>query len=130
MALVTITKHNADETAAGNAIVFLEFWTDWCPSSRAFHPVYMAAAQRHQDLVFGQVNLDEQRELGRKFGVTAIPTTVALKHNTVVAFNVGSMSDQQLSDLIRDVRTIGDGGGQRRTVRAGVIGGARPVRPQ
>ena len=92
MATVTITKENAQQTANGNDVVFLEFWASWCPSCRAFNPVYESAAERHRDLVFGTVNTEEQRELAGAFGVRLIPTVVAIKNNAVVGVNAGAMS--------------------------------------
>jgi thioredoxin len=132
MATVTITKENAERTVRGSDVVFLEFWASWCPSCRAFGPVYESAAERHHDLVFGTVNTEEQRELAGMFGIQAIPTVVAIKDNTVVGFNAGAMSDQEFADLIRDVREKAGSTGTapRGPVRSGVLGGARPVRPQ
>ena len=132
MATVTITKENAQQTANGNDVVFLEFWASWCPSCRAFNPVYESAAERHRDLVFGTVNTEEQRELAGAFGVRLIPTVVAIKNNAVVGVNAGAMSGQKLADMIRDMRakTGGNGAAARDAMRSGVLGGARPVRPQ
>lgn len=131
MATVTITKENAERTVRGTDIVFLEFWASWCPSCRAFAPVYESAAGRHHDLVFGTVNTEEQRELAGMFGIQAIPTVVAIRNNTVVGVHTGSLSDQEFADMIRDVRAArGDGAARRGPVRSGVLGGARPVRPQ
>ena len=60
MATLEITAENLDATVEDNDIVLVDFWASWCGPCRQFAPVFEAASERHDDVVFGSVNTEEQ----------------------------------------------------------------------
>lgn len=52
------------------------------------------------DIKVGKVNVDEQPELARQFGVMSIPTLVVMRDGKVVRQAVGAQPKRQILDML------------------------------
>ena len=91
MALIHLTNEAFDKaTASGLAMV--DFWADWCGPCKMLSPVIESLADQYEGKVLvGKVNVDEEPDLARRFGVMSIPTVVFLKNGKEVERKVGAM---------------------------------------
>ncbi len=65
---------------AGDQLVLVDLYADWCGPCRLLSPVLEEIARERADQVsVFKVNVDENRELARAFGVTGIPLVVFLR---------------------------------------------------
>ena len=48
----------------------------------------------------GKVNVDEEQELARQFGIMSIPTLVVVKDGTVVDTSVGVVSKEKILSML------------------------------
>ena len=103
---VTITRETFSDVVEGNDIVLLDFWAAWCGPCRSFAPVFERASQEHPDIVFGKVDTEAERELAAAFGITSIPTIVAVREQTVVFSQPGALPAPALAQLVEAVRSL------------------------
>ena len=93
-------KNFRQEVLESEKPVLLDFWAPWCGPCRMVVPMVEAIAEERPDIKVGKVNIDEEFELARQFGVMTIPTLVVLKHGQVVRQVSGARPKQQILELL------------------------------
>jgi thioredoxin 1 len=91
------------ELNAGNFNAFtdgvVDFWATWCGPCRMIAPILDELAEEN-GLEVGKVNVDEESDIARAFGITAIPTLVILKGGKEAGRIQGYMPKAQLAAAI------------------------------
>lgn len=81
--------------------VLVDFWATWCGPCRMVGPVVEELAEAYNGkLKVGKVNVDENRELSKKFNVMNIPTLAIFKDGVEVQRMVGFSGKQHLQQFI------------------------------
>ncbi|MFE2561229.1 thioredoxin [Streptomyces sp. NPDC059352] len=106
MSTVELTKDNFDEVVSGNAFVLIDFWASWCGPCRQFGPIFEAASERHEDLVFAKVDTEAQQELAAAFEIRSIPTLMIVRDNVAVFAQPGALPETALEDVIGQAREL------------------------
>lgn len=94
----TLTDASFDEEVNGSTEALLvDFWADWCGPCKKIAPVLdEIAAEQAGKLRVGKLNVDENPDAGRRFGVLSIPTMILFKDGKEVARIVGAKGKGQL----------------------------------
>ena len=101
MSVMQITKDNFDrEVLQAKEPVLLDFWAAWCGPCRMLSPVVDQIAEETTGVKVGKVNVDEEPELARQFGVMSIPTLVVMKNGEAVAQSVGVQPKEAILRMI------------------------------
>lgn len=101
MNTITITKDNFDaEVLQASQPVLLDFWAEWCGPCRMLAPVLDQIAAERTDIKVGKVNVDNEPELARQFGVMSIPTLVVMKNGEAVAQSAGVQPKEAILRMI------------------------------
>lgn len=101
MSAVNINSANfAVEVMSSDRPVLLDFWVPWCGPCRMVAPIVEEIAQERSDIKVGKVNVDEQPELARQFGVSSIPTLVVMKEGRITNQAMGARPKGQILALL------------------------------
>ncbi len=105
--MLAITKENYDvEVAKADGLVVIDFWAEWCGPCRMLAPVFKEASEELTSVKFCKVNVDEQPELTRKFGVSSIPMLAVMKDGnvltTLVGYRTKDMLVAELSEYVEE----------------------------
>ncbi|HEX5357123.1 MAG TPA: thioredoxin [Aquabacterium sp.] len=106
MATLHITEDNFSQITQTHEMVVLDFWATWCGPCRQFAPVFEAASEKHQDLVFGKIDTDEEQSLAEAFGIRSVPTLMIIREKILVARESGALPAHALEKLIEQARLI------------------------
>ena len=97
MSVMHITKENFKELVLENEKpVLLDFWAAWCGPCRIVGPIIDQIAEEHPELAVGKVDVDAEQNLAQAFGVSSIPTLVAIKDGKVVNRTVGAQPKAEI----------------------------------
>ena len=106
MATTDLTQESFEKTIQDNDIVLVDWWADWCGPCKMFAPVYDEVSQEHEDIVFGKIDTEDQQQLAAAAGISSIPTLMAFRENVLVFSQPGAINQQQLGQLIEQVRGL------------------------
>lgn len=102
MSAINISKNNFhSEVLQSDRPVLLDFWAPWCGPCRMVGPILDEIAREQAGIKVGKVNVDEQPELARQFGVMSIPTIVAVKDGRIANQAVGARPKNQILALLQ-----------------------------
>lgn len=103
MAALNITTENFEqEVINSDKPVLVDFWATWCGPCKMLSPVIEQVADEVADVKVCKVNVDEEPELARKYGVMSIPTLIMIKNGNVAGTSVGLVSKQEVLNLINN----------------------------
>lgn len=101
MSALHIDQHNfLEEVVQSEKPVLLDFWAPWCGPCRMVVPIVDEIAKERLDIKVGKINIDEQPELARQFGIMSIPTLMVLKDGKVVNKAMGARPKQAILGML------------------------------
>ena len=102
MSAINISFNNFNrEVLESEKPVLLDFWAPWCGPCRMVVPIVEEIARENPDIKVVKVNVDEEQELAKQFGVMSIPSLFVMKDGKVVNKAVGARSKQQLLAMVK-----------------------------
>ena len=71
--------------------VLVDFWAEWCGPCHAVSPILeRIVEERGGELKLVKVNIDEEQELARRYGIMSIPAMILFKEGEPAAATIGA----------------------------------------
>ena len=89
MALVFNKDNFKEEVLNSDVPVLVDFWASWCGPCKMLGPVIEEIAEEAAGYKVGKVNVDDEQELARQYGIMSIPTVIVFKNGQPVKTSTG-----------------------------------------
>ena len=100
MAVLHLTKENFDASIAEGKVI-VDFWATLCGPCRMQAPILeQFDAQMGGNVKVCKVDVDEQPELAKRFGIFSIPTLIAFNNGAQTEKRVGVQTAEQLAEML------------------------------
>lgn len=100
MSSIKLNVNNFNQVRDNEGVSLLDFYADWCGPCRMVMPIVEEIASERSDLLVGKINVDENPELAKEFGVFSIPTLVVMKNGKIIQRASGARSKEKILELV------------------------------
>ncbi|SEW20856.1 thioredoxin [Luteibacter sp. 329MFSha] len=81
--------------------VLLDFWAEWCGPCKSIAPALEQLAGEYEGKVkIVKINIDENQQTPRQYGIRGIPTLMVFKDGKVAGTQVGAVNKGVLAQFI------------------------------
>jgi len=98
---ITVTDTTMPQIISNYPVGVIDCWAPWCGPCHMVAPVIEELAKDYAGkIVFGKLNIDENRMSANKYNIMSIPTLLVFKNGKLVDQVVGAMPRQELEPKI------------------------------
>lgn len=97
-------QHHEFEQATKKGSVVLDFWADWCVPCKKLLVTLQEVEKDVPHVSILKVNVDENPELARMFGVRGVPVLVFMKNGSEVSRTVGYLSHEEFKSRASEIK--------------------------
>lgn len=96
---VTLQNFETEVIAASMDVpVLIDFWAPWCGPCKAVAPEIQKLAEKHGNVTFVKVNVDDAPGVAGRYNVMGIPTIGMFEGGQLVKTAVGAMPAERLEN--------------------------------
>jgi thioredoxin 1 len=98
---IEVSDATFKDVIQNNPIVVVDCWAPWCAPCHMVAPVIEEMARDYAGrILFGKLNVDENREVATQYQIMSIPTLLVFKNGKLADRIVGAMPRQMLEPKI------------------------------
>ena len=106
MSTIALTSENFNETINSDKIVLVDFWATLCGLCRQFGPIFEAASERHEDVIFAKVDTDANQDIAAALEIASIPTLMIFREGVLIFRNSGAIPGAAIDDLVSQAQAL------------------------
>jgi thioredoxin 1 len=96
-----MTKQLIEKYITTKNVIFIDFYAIWCGPCKVFKPTFEKIAQEFEHAaIFGQLNIDEQKNVAIEYKISSIPTIICIKNGVPCWSHTGTISENALREKI------------------------------
>ena len=98
---IVLTDNSFNEAVENHSLVVVDCWAPWCGPCNIVAPVIEELARDYKGkIVFGKLNVDDNRDTALKYQIMSIPTLLVFKNGKLADRIVGAMPRSLLEPKI------------------------------
>ena len=90
----TLAEIKQEILAAGDKLIVIDFFAEWCPPCRIISPEFEKLALEEKDVVFLEVKIAVNPEVADRFYINTLPTFIFIKDLALVDLVLGAKVDK------------------------------------
>lgn len=103
MANYTVLNEENFDSVTKDGVVLVDFWATWCGPCKMLSPIIDEIASEYAGkVVVGKVDVDENAEIARKYGIMAIPTIFIFNNGEIVEKITGYRLKRELQQILNE----------------------------
>jgi thioredoxin 1 len=95
-------KNFEEEVKKYKGKVLVDFYADWCGPCQMLGPIVEEVAKEAKDFKVARINVDDNEDIAREYGVMSIPCVIAYKDGKEINRSVGLVDKDTLLKLMED----------------------------
>ena len=96
-----ITNVQFDEVVS-KGVVVIDFFANWCGPCKMLAPVLEEVASDRDELMVVKMDIDENMELAKTYGVMSVPTLMLFKDGNMVSKKIGFMPKELITSWVEE----------------------------
>ena len=97
-----INAEKFDELLKGDKPVVCDFFATWCGPCKMLAPVMEEVSKEFENAVFVKVDIDENFELSRRYGIMSIPLVAIFKNGELIEKSLGFIPKEEMKEFIEN----------------------------
>ena len=99
-----INTEKFDELLKGDKPVVCDFFATWCGPCKMLAPVMEEVGKEYGDkAVFVKVDIDENLDLAKRYGIMSIPLVVIFKNGEPAAKSLGYVTKDEMKEFLANL---------------------------
>ena len=101
--MIELNKKNFEEEIKSyKGKVMVDFYADWCGPCQMLGPIVEEIAKEAKDFKVGKINVDDNEDIAREYGVMSIPCVIAYSNGKEINRSVGLVDKDTLLKIMED----------------------------
>lgn len=98
--MIKIGNESSFKDDIKEGLVLIDFFADWCGPCKMLGPVLEDIANDRSELKIVKINVDNNPNIARTYGIMSIPSLLLFKNGKLVDQKLGYMAKELISDWI------------------------------
>ena len=95
-----IENENQFNQEISKGLTIVDFFATWCVPCRMLAPILEDVSETRDDAKFLKVDVDENYDLAKSFGIMSVPTVLFFKDGILVDKSIGLINSEKINQII------------------------------